>query len=241
MLLLVGLGNPGPDYARNRHNIGFMAIDAIAERYGFPPFRSRFQGLVSDAPIGSEKVMLLKPTTYMNLSGQAVGEAMRYFKLTPADITVLYDEIDLAFGKLKIKRGGGSAGHNGIKDIDAHLGDPGYRRIRLGVGHPGGKGAVKNHVLSDFGKMDMAHVEKWLSAIADNIAHIIADDDARFLNDLALAMNGDTQKSPAVKKEPPSVATTKADETDTNNPKTGLAAAFEAALSKLGKKPDSGS
>jgi len=135
MQLFVGLGNPGQKYARNRHNIGFMALDAIAHAHGFGPFKSRFQGLVSEGRLGSQKVMLLKPATFMNLSGQSVGEAMRFYKGTPEDVTVFHDELDLAPGKLRCKTGGGHAGHNGLRSMHAHIGDA-YHRVRLGIGHP---------------------------------------------------------------------------------------------------------
>ena len=149
MRLLVGLGNPGARYARNRHNIGFMATDAIARRHGFPTFRSRFKGELADAPIGGERVLLLKPQTFMNDSGESVGDAARFFKIPPDDIVVIHDEIDLRPGKLRVKRGGGNAGHNGLRSIDACLG-PDYWRVRIGVGHPGIKELVQPYVLQNF-------------------------------------------------------------------------------------------
>ncbi|KAA5604320.1 aminoacyl-tRNA hydrolase [Roseospira marina] len=165
MLLLVGLGNPGAEYAGHRHNIGFMALDAIAARHGFGPFRSKFQGLLADGRLGGEKVLLLKPQTYMNLSGQAVGEAARFHKLEPADVIVFHDELDLAPGKVKVKTGGGAAGHNGLRSIDAHLGNA-YRRVRLGIGHPGDKSRVHGWVLSNFAKAD----RDWLDPLMDAVA-----------------------------------------------------------------------
>ncbi|MCZ6764287.1 MAG: aminoacyl-tRNA hydrolase [Alphaproteobacteria bacterium] len=230
MLLLIGLGNPGPENARNRHNIGFMAADAIAERYRFPAFRSRFQGLVSEAHIGGEKIMLLKPMTYMNRSGQSVGEALRYFKLDPDQLLVIHDELDLAFGKIKVKTGGGAAGHNGVRDIDAHLGTQDYRRLRLGIGHPGDRGRVTKHVLSDFGKEDMAAVESWLDAIVSCLPDLLRDDTPKFLNDLALAMG---EAAPDKKGEAAPDKKDKAPPEDEPANKTGLAAAFEAALARL--------
>ncbi|GAB4142719.1 MAG: aminoacyl-tRNA hydrolase [Sphingomonadales bacterium] len=187
MLLLVGLGNPGPRYAGNRHNIGFMAIDKIAARHGFSPPRERFAGECREGLLDGEKVMLLKPQTYMNRSGQAVGEAMRFYKLAPADVAVLYDEIDLAPGKLKVKQGGGAAGHNGIRDIASHIG-PDFRRIRLGVGHPGVKELVERHVLSDFAKADQAWLEPLLDAVAAAAPWLARGDDARFASDVALIL-----------------------------------------------------
>ena len=157
MKLFVGLGNPGAQYAGHRHNIGFMAVDRIAADHGFSPWRSRFQGQTSEGQLGGEKVLLLKPGTYMNRSGQSVGEALRFFKLTPGDVTVFHDELDLAPGKLRLKQGGGHAGHNGLRSIHEHLGDA-YGRVRLGIGHPGHKDAVAGYVLHDFAKAD----QDWL-------------------------------------------------------------------------------
>ena len=153
MQIFVGLGNPGAKYAQNRHNIGFMALDEIANAHGFGPWKSRFQGLVSEGRFGSDKVVLIKPETFMNLSGQSVGEAMRFYKLTHDDITVFHDELDLAPGKCRAKLGGGHAGHNGLRSIHAHIG-PEYHRIRLGIGHPGHKDAVARYVLNDFAKAE---------------------------------------------------------------------------------------
>ena len=229
MLLLVGLGNPGPEYERNRHNIGFMAIDAIAERHGFPAFRSRFQGLLSEARIDGEKVLLLKPMTYMNRSGQAVGEAMRYYKLEPGRLLIVHDEMDLAVGKTKVKTGGGSAGHNGIRSIDSHLGTPDYRRLRLGVGHPG-KDKATAHVLSDFSKADQPAVTEWIAAIAEHIGRLLHGDDSGYINELALATRDDAPEKTKKEKIPPPV---KKEAATGGAPKSGLAAAFETALSKL--------
>ena len=151
MRLIVGLGNPGPKYEGNRHNIGFMAVDEIVRRHGFGPWRARFQGLVSEGALDGGKTLVLKPQTFMNESGRAVGEAMRFFKLDPADVWVIYDELDLAPAKLRVKEGGGHGGHNGLRSIDAHIGKD-YRRVRLGIGHPGHKDRVAGYVLSDFAK-----------------------------------------------------------------------------------------
>ncbi|OHC47223.1 MAG: aminoacyl-tRNA hydrolase, partial [Rhodobacteraceae bacterium GWF1_65_7] len=149
MRIWVGLGNPGGKYAGNRHNIGFMALDRIAADHGFGPWRRAFQGLVAEGRLGSEKLVLLKPETFMNLSGQSVGEALRFYKLTPDDLTVFHDELDLAPGRLRVKTGGGHAGHNGLRSIHAHVGEA-YHRVRLGIGHPGHKDAVAGYVLHDF-------------------------------------------------------------------------------------------
>lgn len=200
MLLLVGLGNPGRDYTRSRHNIGFMAVDEIADRYGFAPFRKRFQGLVAEGQVAGEKLLALKPTTYMNESGRAVAEAVRFYKLPLEQVIVIHDEIDLAAGKIRVKRGGGTAGHRGLKSLDAHLGDPGYRRVRLGVGHPGARGRVHNHVLGDFSKADRAGwVTDELAAIAAAFPDLVRGDDAGFTNRLALTLGADRQPAKAPK------------------------------------------
>ncbi len=185
MLLLVGLGNPGDAYARNRHNIGFMALDAICESHGFPLWRRRFFGQAAEGRVGDRRTLALKPTTYMNESGRAVGEAARFFKIDPADIVVLHDEIDLVPGKLKMKRGGGHAGHNGLRGIHAHIG-PDYRRVRLGIGHPGDKRRVKGFVLKDFTKNDQAWLPDLLDAIAEAAPLLAAGDDAGFASLVAL-------------------------------------------------------
>ncbi|MDR3473814.1 MAG: aminoacyl-tRNA hydrolase [Devosia sp.] len=195
MHLLVGLGNPGDKYARNRHNIGFMAIDAVARRHDFPPFRQKFSGLVSEGTVAGERVLLLKPQTFMNSSGDSVVQATGFYKLTPADVTVFYDEIDLVPGKVRIKRGGGSGGHNGIRSIDPQIG-PDYRRVRLGVGHPGHKDAVMPHVLGDFSKADHEWLAPLLDAVGDNVGLILKGDDNTFMNKLAIAVGGDAALRP---------------------------------------------
>ena len=167
MKLIVGLGNPGTKYAANRHNIGFMAVDRIAADHGFPPWRARFQGVVSEGRLGTERVILLKPQTFMNLSGQSVGEAMRYLKLEPADVIVLHDELDLAPGKCRQKTGGGHAGHNGLRSIHQHIGAD-YRRVRMGIGHPGQKELVSPYVLSDFAKADADWLDEVLRSVSDD-------------------------------------------------------------------------
>ena len=184
MKLFVGLGNPGSDYTRNRHNVGFMAVEAIADAQGLGPWKRKFQGLAADGEIGGEKVLLLKPQTYMNESGRAVGEAARFLKIAERDIVVFYDEIDLAPGKLKVKTGGGNAGHNGLRSISAHLGND-YVRVRIGVGHPGVKELVARWVLSDFAKADQDWLEPLLAAIAKAAPRLARDDPSRFLTDVA--------------------------------------------------------
>lgn len=187
MRLFVGLGNPGPKYAMNRHNIGFMAVDRIAEDHGFGPWRSKFQGVLSEGRLGSEKVVLLKPETFMNLSGQSVGEAMRFYKLDPADVAVFHDEIDLAPGKLKVKDGGGHAGHNGLRSLHGHIGEA-YRRIRMGVGHPGHKDAVPTYVLKDFPKADADWLDDMLRGISDGAEALAGGDKGRFMNAVSLRL-----------------------------------------------------
>ncbi len=184
MLLFVGLGNPGVKYLKNRHNIGFMAADRIAEDHGFAPWKSKFQGQISEGRLGRKKVMLLKPETFMNLSGQPVGEAMRFYKLTPEDVTVIHDEIDLAPGKVRIKQGGGHAGHNGLRSIHQHIGDQ-YQRVRLGVGHPGRKELVPHFVLQDFAKADANWLDDLLRGIGDGAPHLAEGAGDKFQNAIA--------------------------------------------------------
>lgn len=205
MQLLVGLGNPGARHAENRHNIGFMALDLIANRYRFGPWRSRFQGEVAEGRIGDTKVLALKPQTYMNESGRAVGEALRFFKLDPADVIVLYDEIDLRPGKVRVKQGGGAGGHNGIRSIDAHIGKP-FWRVRLGVGHPGDKDLVHGHVLRDFAKADRVWLEKLLDAVSDEIPLLIDGDDGAFMSRVAHIMTPPRPKPDGPKPEKPKPA-----------------------------------
>ena len=189
MYIIAGLGNPGSKYANNRHNVGFMAADAIARRHSFSPWSKKFQAEIAEGKLAGEKILLIKPQTFMNLSGQAVGEAMRFYKLEPSNLIVLYDEIDLAAGKLRIKTGGGAGGHNGIRSLDQHLGSN-YRRIRIGVGHPGVKELVHGHVLGDFAKADKAWLDPLLDAIADNADMIVKADDSGLMNKVALAVGG---------------------------------------------------
>lgn len=187
MLIFAGLGNPGAKYAGHRHNIGFMAVDAIAEAQGFGPWRARFQGMVAEGRLGTEKVLLVKPQTFMNESGRAIGEAMRFYKLDAGDVVVFHDELDLAPGRLRVKTGGGHAGHNGLRSCHAHLGD-GYRRVRLGIGHPGDKSRVSGYVLHDFASADRDWLEPLISAVGREAPRLSAGDDAGFMNALALAV-----------------------------------------------------
>ena len=185
MLLFVGLGNPGSKYASNRHNIGFMALDKIAEHNGFSPWRNKFQAKLSEGELGGEKVILLKPQTFMNLSGQSVGEAMRFYKLSPSDITVFHDELDIAPGKCRVKMGGGHAGHNGLRSIHQHIG-PDYQRIRLGIGHPGHKDRVAQYVLGDFAKADQNWIDDMMRGIGKGAVKLATGDTAGFMNAVAL-------------------------------------------------------
>lgn len=187
MLIFAGLGNPGSRYARNRHNIGFMAVEAIARAFRASPWRARFQGLACEATIGAEKVLLLLPQTYMNESGRAIGEAARFFKVAPADVIVFHDELDLAPAKLRMKLGGGNAGHNGLRSTTAAIGND-YRRVRMGIGHPGDKAFVHAYVLNDFGKAEEPWVEDLCTACADHAALLAAHDDAGFQNKVHLFM-----------------------------------------------------
>jgi peptidyl-tRNA hydrolase, PTH1 family len=187
MLLFVGLGNPGARYQRNRHNIGYMAVDEIARRHGFAPWRRRFQGETSEGALDGERVILLKPATYMNDSGRAVQEAANFFKLGAGEITVFQDELELPPAKVRVKVGGGIAGHNGLRSISSHVGND-YRRVRIGVGHPGVKELVHNHVLGDFAKAERPWVEALCDIVADNAGLLAKGDDASFQNKVHLAM-----------------------------------------------------
>jgi peptidyl-tRNA hydrolase, PTH1 family len=187
MLLLVGLGNPGARYVGNRHNIGFLAVQEIAKRHGLGPWRRRFQGIACEGPLGGMRTLLLLPGTYMNESGRAVGEAAHFYKLAPAQITVFHDEIDLPPGKVRVKIGGGIAGHNGLRSISEHIGND-YRRVRIGVGHPGDKDMVQHYVLSDFAKSDRGWVEALVTIIGENAELIARGQEASFQNKVHLAM-----------------------------------------------------
>lgn len=188
MRLFVGLGNPGAKYQANRHNIGFMAVDEIARRHGFSPWRRRFQGEAAEATLERQRVILLKPLTYMNESGRSVQDAAHFFKIAPGEITVFHDELELPPAKLRVKIGGGIAGHNGLRSISADIGND-YRRVRLGIGHPGIKELVHGHVLSDFAKADRPWVEALCEAVADHAAQLVLDRDSTFANRVHLAMD----------------------------------------------------
>ena len=195
MKLFAGLGNPGAKYEKNRHNIGFMAVERIAEAHGFPPWRKKFSGLVSEGSIGPERVVLLKPETYMNDSGRAVGDAQRFLKIPESDVVVFHDELDLLPGKVKVKLGGGNAGHNGLRSITAHIGNE-YVRVRLGIGHPGSKDAVSYYVLNDFAKSEREWLDALLDAVAKAAPHLAKGDDARFLTDIARLTQTEDEEFP---------------------------------------------
>ena len=205
MKLFIGLGNPGAAYAGNRHNIGFMAVDRIAADRGFGPWKKAFKGMVADGRLGDTRVLLLKPDTFMNLSGQAVQAAMAFHKILPADVVVFHDELDLAPGKIRTKLGGGHAGHNGLRSIHGHIGDA-YGRVRLGIGHPGHKDAVAGYVLHDFAKADADWIENLLRGISDGAALLASGEDAKFLNMVALRMTPPRQTTDTRPRqvEPPS-------------------------------------
>ncbi|WP_420547859.1 aminoacyl-tRNA hydrolase [Curvivirga sp.] len=247
MLLLVGLGNPGPKYENNRHNIGFMAVDELVRRHSsFGPWKSRFQGMVSEGRIGTEKVLLLKPHTYMNNSGQAVGEAMRFYKLESQDVFVIYDELDIQPGRLKVKFAGGHGGHNGLRSMDAHIGKD-YTRIRLGIGHPGDKNKVSNYVLGDFGKQDRDLINRQIDAVIDALPELLEAEDinkgsGKFMTKVSVIMNppANQKKSEtkdalaAAKNSAPQKVSPQQKQTEEAKPTlSGLAAAFQKAKDKL--------
>jgi peptidyl-tRNA hydrolase, PTH1 family len=193
MILLVGLGNPGERYRHHRHNIGFLAVEAIARAHDFGPWKKKFHGEISEGVIAGEKILLLKPHTYMNESGRSVSEAMRFHKIALAQVVVFYDELDLAAGKCRVKIGGGAAGHNGIRSIDAHIGAD-FKRVRLGIGHPGDKELVTHHVLGNFAKADSLWREALLESVAREVHWLIKDDDARFATAVAQTMHDDLKE-----------------------------------------------
>jgi peptidyl-tRNA hydrolase, PTH1 family len=184
MKILVGLGNPGDKYEQNRHNVGFMAVEAIAENHNGGPWKRRFQGFACEVDIGRECCLLLKPSTFMNESGRSVGEALRFYKISPADVIVFHDELDLEPGRVRVKFGGGHAGHNGLKSLSAHIGND-YHRVRIGIGHPGSREAVVSYVLHDFSKKDREWLEPLLHAMARGAPHLLTGQDAKFLNEVA--------------------------------------------------------
>lgn len=230
MKLFVGLGNPGAKYAGNRHNIGFMALDRIAADHGFSPWKKAFKGLVAEGRLGPEKVLLLKPETFMNLSGEAVQSALAFHKLALADVTVFHDELDLAPGKMRLKQGGGHAGHNGLRSIHGHLGEA-YGRVRLGIGHPGHKDAVAHYVLHDFAKADQDWLDDLLRGISDGAEALAVGDGAKFSNAVAMRVNPPRPSSGQARPADPVAATkpdapTKAPEPDTRNALQKLADRF---------------
>ena len=187
MQIWTGLGNPGPKYALHRHNVGFMALDVLAEMHGFGPVQKKFSGWTQEGRIGSAKVLLLKPATFMNESGRAVSEALRFYKLEPDVLTVFHDELDLAPFKVKVRTGGGLAGHNGLRSINQHIG-PDFRRVRIGIGHPGSKDRVTGHVLGNYAKAEMDDLAGMLAALSAEASWLAAGDDARFMSDVALRL-----------------------------------------------------
>ncbi|WP_341894203.1 aminoacyl-tRNA hydrolase [Ferrovibrio terrae] len=198
MLLLVGLGNPGSEHKRQRHNVGFMAIDAIADRHNFQPFKKRFHGEIAEGVLDGIKTLLLKPLTYMNLSGKSVGEAAHFYKLPPAQVVVMHDELDLAAGKIRIKTGGGNAGHNGLRSIDAAIG-PNYRRLRIGIGHPG-KDHVLGYVLQNFHTDEHVWLDPLLEAMAAEAGYLAKNDDTGFMTKVALRLQPPKEKAPKPEK-----------------------------------------
>jgi len=192
MQLFIGLGNPEAKYAKNRHNIGFMAIDALAEAYSFDPFKEKYHGHLAEGRIGTQKVLLLKPQTFMNKSGVSVSEAVNFYKLDGSQIVVFYDELDLPPGKLRMRRGGGFAGHNGLRSINAHMGAD-FRRARLGIGHPGDKSKVNKHVLGDFAKTDAAWLDDFLSALCEHAPLLASGEDATYQTRVVEAMHSEEE------------------------------------------------
>lgn len=244
MKLFAGLGNPGDKYAGNRHNIGFLAVDRIASTHGFSPWRKKFHGLIAEGELGATRVTLLKPQTYMNESGQSVGEALRFLKLGETDLYVFHDELDLAPGKIKVKTGGGNAGHNGLRSISAHTGNE-YRRVRLGIGHPGSKDAVSPYVLNDFAKSERAWLDGLLDAVAVAAPRLAKDEESRFLSDIALRLqDGHNAVSPAEKASLAPQSSPKAPKT--SHPAGERASKRQSALAEnlkkwlAGRKSDTG-
>ncbi len=186
MLLLVGLGNPGNEYARNRHNIGFMAVETIAQRHRFTPWKKRFQGQTAEGTVAGDKILALEPATFMNLSGQSVVAALQFYKLKPENVVVIHDELDLPPGRIRVKKGGGHGGHNGLRSIDAHIGKE-YWRIRLGIGHPGNKDLVSGYVLHDFAKADQTWIAPLLDAVSDNLPLMVEGQPELFMNKVTVA------------------------------------------------------
>jgi len=235
MLLLVGLGNPGPGYAKNRHNLGFMAVDEIVRRHGFGPFRRRFQSDIAEGRVGSEKLLAQKPLQYMNRSGLPVKQAADFYKLAPDEIIVFYDEIDLVPGKVRVKQGGGHGGHNGIRDLAKHLG-PDFWRVRLGVGHPGDKDRVEGWVLQDFPKSDWPLIERVIDAVAEELPLLVGGDDGSFMSKVAHRVHPPKPKAPREEQSDTPESGSKPEAAQAGG---GLNAAVDAARAKFAsKKPD---
>ncbi len=224
MKLFVGLGNPGGQYAFNRHNVGFMAVDAIAAAHDFPAWRKRFSGLVAEGKLGGESVLLFKPQTFMNESGRAVGEAVRFYKLALGDVIVFHDELDLAPGKVRVKTGAGVAGHNGLKSLTAHIGND-YVRVRIGIGHPGSKDLVTGHVLRDFAKSELEWLEPLLGAIAAEAPYLAESADDKFQSRVAHAMQPESEETekPAPREKPAARRKTPKAEAKSEQPEGTLA------------------
>ena len=225
MQIFAGLGNPGARYAGHRHNVGFMAVGGIAADHGFGPWRTKFQAEIAEGRLGPDKVLLMKPQTWMNLSGQAVGEAMRFYKLEAADVTVFHDELDLDPGRVRVKRGGGHAGHNGLRSLHQHIGD-GYGRVRIGIGHPGRKELVSPYVLHDFGAADREWLDDVLRGIADGAPHLAEGDDGRFMNAVSLRTRPPRPSKPAEEDSPRPAAEEREPEEDARSPLQRLADRF---------------
>ena len=237
MLLIAGLGNPGAQYAHYRHNVGFMAVDAIHRRHGFPAWRKKFQSLVSEGKIDGGRVLLLKPATYMNESGRAVREAAQFYKLLPRDILVVYDELDLAPGKIRMKQGGGHSGHNGLRSLHAHLGD-GYRRLRIGIGHPGDKARVTKWVLGDFAKADRTWLDPLIDAIAEAAPALATGSDATFANKVHTLLGDKPERKPAKSTKNSLAPTAKTDRSRTTDPAPSSSNPFVEAFGRFFKGSD---
>lgn len=235
MLILVGLGNPGAQYASNRHNIGFMAADVIHTRHRFPAWRKNFQAEVSEGTIGGERVLLMKPQTYMNESGRSVGDAVRFLKLAPSDVVVIHDELDLPPGKLRMKVGGGHGGHNGLRSITSQITDA-YRRMRLGIGHPGDKALVHAHVLSDFAKADRDWLVRLLDAIADNADELVKGADATFANRVHAITEPKPERKPKPEAKASNGAAPSAAALAEPAPKNAMAAVLRSLLAQKSKR-----
>lgn len=226
MKLIVGLGNPGNKFSQHRHNVGYMAVEGIADTQEFSPWKSKFQGLICEGRLGTEKSILLKPETFMNLSGQSVGQAMRFFKLSPDQVIVFHDELDLAPGKVRVKAGGGHAGHNGLRSLHQHIG-PDYVRVRIGIGHPGHKDRVSGYVLHDFAKSDQNWLDAVLAGINDGAADLAMDRPAEFMNAIGLQVKPPRSSEKPKSANPPHAVAAPAEmQIDRRNPLQKLADKF---------------